>query len=138
MMAVVCSDSAAALRAVAGMRLGSRPNLLVSIRRLLCELQKQGSVVGFIWVLGHCGQGCGLFLVGKHPDGRCVCGKPETVSYVLLSCCRYEDEWRVLFGMLGQCGMEVFSVQTLLEARDKQRMKLLTCAQWERMTGYSR
>ncbi|CAM4549443.1 unnamed protein product [Leuciscus chuanchicus] len=65
--------------------------------------------------LGHCGLASGLFLVGKHRDGKCqACGVQESVKHVIMFCPRYAEERRLLFIGLNVLGVDLFSVKTLM------------------------
>lgn len=64
--------------------------------------------------LGHCGLASNLNVVGKHPDGLCECGSPETVKHVVLFCRKYSRERQQLFVELVDLGLSSFSLQTML------------------------
>ena len=64
--------------------------------------------------LGHCGLASNLNVVGKHPDGLCECGSPETVQHVILACSKYTRERQQLFEELSDLGLSSFSLQTIL------------------------
>ncbi|KAM3606960.1 uncharacterized protein V6R79_000107 [Siganus canaliculatus] len=66
--------------------------------------------------LGHCGLASGLRVVGKHPDGLCQCGSPETVQHVILSCSKYARERRQLFIELSELGLSRFSLKSMFGA----------------------
>ena len=70
--------------------------------------------------LGHCGLAADLALIGKHPSGLCECGEEETVRHVLLECCRYEQERRVLFSNVLGLGEPVVSLKVLLGSAEHQ------------------
>lgn len=63
--------------------------------------------------LGHCGLASGLKVVGKHPDGLCQCGSPETVQHVMVSCRQYTRERQQLFIELSDLGLQSFSLQSI-------------------------
>ncbi len=50
------------------------------------RLERRDSVVITRLRLGHCALNYGLARVGKHLDGRCLCGELETVKHVVMDC----------------------------------------------------
>ena len=36
--------------------------------------------------LGYCALNPGLALVGKYPNGKCICGEAETLNHALMEC----------------------------------------------------
>ena len=64
--------------------------------------------------LGHCGLASNLHVVGKHLDGLCECGSPETVKHVMLYCRKYLRERQQFFVELADLGLSSFSLQTML------------------------
>uniref|UniRef100_A0A0E9UKP9 Reverse transcriptase zinc-binding domain-containing protein n=1 Tax=Anguilla anguilla TaxID=7936 RepID=A0A0E9UKP9_ANGAN len=55
--------------------------------------------------LGHCALKHGLALVGKHLDGKYVCGEAETVKHVLMGCTNYHAERRLMQAELSEIGV---------------------------------
>lgn len=86
--------------------------------------------------LGHCGLASGLFLVGKHMDGKCqACGVQESVKHVIMFCPRYAEERRLLFIGLNVLGVDLVSVKTLMGDGPNQIERALELLHFLKATG---
>ena len=74
--------------------------------------------------LGHCGLNSGLFMVGKHLNGQCECGAPETVKHVFLQCSRYRKERETLYKSLTELGVSSFSLRSFLGLNNKNHQMI--------------
>lgn len=71
--------------------------------------------------LGHCGLASCLQVVGKHPDGLCVCGRTETVRHVMLECGMYRTEREQLRQDLAEIGITTLDHKSLFTHGKERR-----------------
>lgn len=90
---------------------------LVQNSRLLWTSCRKAQVKITRLRLGHCGLASYLKIMGKHPDGLCHCGQPETISHVLLACSQYTVQRKILFQQLSDFSLNVFSIKSIFSSR---------------------
>ena len=100
---LICSDSAAALQALMGEKVGARADLVNEILVSLHRIGREESRVGFLWVPGHSAVGgneeadslAKRSLQREGIDVRVMQGKPEFCGCIKVGLVReWQEEWR--------------------------------------------
>ncbi len=89
------------------------------------RLERRDSVVITRLRLGHCALNYGLARVGKHLDGRCLCGELETVKHVVMDCEILSAARNRMFSDLLEAGVSSLSLKSILENKEYDATKVV-------------